>query len=103
MADGRGTELFVERDDELDAGHALIGPIEVRGARAGQTLEIAIDELRVGAGGVTEAGGFSTPLNERLGVADGETFTLLGHSMRMPASAARTPGGRSRCARFSAS
>jgi acetamidase/formamidase len=70
-------EVFPDRDGELDAGHALIGPVEVRGARAGQTLEIAIDELRVGAGGVTQAGGFATPLNERLDVAEGETVTLL--------------------------
>jgi acetamidase/formamidase len=70
-------EIFLERDEELDAGHALIGPVAVRGARPGQTLEIAIDELRIGAGGVTQAGGFHTPLNERLGVDDGETVTLL--------------------------
>jgi acetamidase/formamidase len=70
-------EVFPERDEELDAGHALIGPVEVRGARAGQVLEVSIDELRVGVGGVTQAGGFETPLNERLGVADGETLTLL--------------------------
>ena len=70
-------EEYSERDEELDAGHALIGPIEVRDARAGQTLEVSIDELRIGAGGVTQAGGFGTPLNERLGVEDGETVTLL--------------------------
>jgi acetamidase/formamidase len=70
-------EFLVERDDELDAGHALIGPIAVRGARPGQTLEVSIDELRIGAGGVTQSGGFHTPLNERLGVDDGDTVTLL--------------------------
>jgi acetamidase/formamidase len=67
---------FPERDVRLDAGHALIGPVEVRGARAGQTLEVRIDELRIGTGGVTQGGGWSTLLNERLGVADGETVTL---------------------------
>jgi acetamidase/formamidase len=70
-------EVFPERDEKLDAGHALIGPVEVRGARAGQVLEVSIDELRVGSGGVTQAGGFETPLNERLGVEGGETVTLL--------------------------
>ena len=70
-------EVFPDRDEELDAGHALIGPVEVRGARAGQVLEVSIDELRVGTGGVTQAGGFETPLNERLGVEGGETLTLL--------------------------
>jgi acetamidase/formamidase len=70
-------EPFAERRDEaLDAGHALVGPIDVRGARAGQTLEVRIDEVRVGTWGVTDAGGFSTPLNERLGLAEGETRSL---------------------------
>ena len=71
-------EPFPERrEGELDAGHALIGPIAVRGAHAGGTLEVRIDELRIGAGGVTQAGGFSTPLNDRLGLDEGETMTLL--------------------------
>ena len=71
-------ELFPERrDGELDAGHALIGPVEVRGARAGQTLAVGIDEVRIGAGGVTQAGGWSTPLNDRLGLEGGDTLTLL--------------------------
>ena len=71
-------ELFSERrDDELDAGHALIGPVEVRGARVGQTLAVGIDEVRIGATGVTQAGGWSTPLNDRLGLDGGETLTLL--------------------------
>ena len=70
-------EEYPDRDAELDVGHALIGPIEVRDARAGQTLVVAIDEVRIGSGGVTQAGGWSTPLNDRLGVSDGETLTLL--------------------------
>ena len=71
-------ELFPERrQGALDAGHALIGPIAVHGARAGGTLAVRIDALRMGAGGVTQAGGFSTPLNDRLGLAEGETMTLL--------------------------
>jgi acetamidase/formamidase len=46
-------EFFEERDRELDAGHALVGPIEVRRARAGQTLAVRVDELRPGPWGVT--------------------------------------------------
>ncbi len=72
-------EHFAERrpeGDELDAGHALIGPVEVRGARTGQTLEVRIDEVRIGPWGVTDAGGWHTPLNERLGVVDGEPAVL---------------------------
>jgi acetamidase/formamidase len=85
-------EVFPERDEELDAGHALIGPVEVRGARAGQVLEVSIDELRVGAGGVTHAGGFETPLNERLGVEAGETLTLL-WSLDADSATGRTDSG----------
>ena len=76
---GDDWEPFAERrgdGDELDAGHALIGPVEVRGARAGQTLEVRIGEVRIGAWGVTDAGGWHTPLNERLGVAHGEPAVL---------------------------
>ena len=39
--------------DELDSGHALAGPIEVRGARAGQTLVVRIDDVRPGSWGFT--------------------------------------------------
>jgi acetamidase/formamidase len=46
-------ELFADRDPERDGGHALNGPIEVRGARAGQTVVVAIDEVRVGGWGIT--------------------------------------------------
>jgi len=69
-------ERVERREDPLDAGHALVGPVEVRGARPGDTLEIGIDAVRVGPWGVTDAGGFHTPLNERLGVVDGETVVL---------------------------
>ncbi|MGH3072543.1 MAG: acetamidase/formamidase family protein [Gaiellaceae bacterium] len=40
---------------ERDTGHALAGPIEVRGARAGQTLAVRIDEVIPGAWGVTHS------------------------------------------------
>jgi acetamidase/formamidase len=49
-------EPFVPRDPELDAGHALAGPIAVRGARAGQTLAVRVDEVRPGSWGATFTG-----------------------------------------------
>ena len=49
-------ERFEPRDPELDRGHALVGPVEVRGATAGQTLEVRVESVRVGPWGVTEAG-----------------------------------------------
>ncbi len=52
-----GPDEHVEaRNPEIDDGHALAGPIAVRGARAGQTLEVRIDEVRTGTWGVTQAG-----------------------------------------------
>jgi acetamidase/formamidase len=50
------TEQFAPRDERLDAGHALIGPVEVRGARKGHVLEVRIDAIRPGAFGFTAAG-----------------------------------------------
>jgi acetamidase/formamidase len=46
-------ERFEPWDPELDEGHALIGPVEVRGARAGQVLVVDIDDVRPGSWGVT--------------------------------------------------
>ena len=97
---GGDRESFAERrpeGDELDAGHALIGPVEVRGARAGQTLEVRIEEVRIGSWGVTDAGGWRTPLNERLGVADGEPVLL---EWKLDADAATGRDQRSRQVRL---
>jgi acetamidase/formamidase len=49
--------FFDELDPELDQGHALVGPIEVRGARAGDSLEVRIDAVDVGTWGITFADG----------------------------------------------
>jgi acetamidase/formamidase len=65
---------FEPRDEELDAGHPLVGPIEIRGARAGQTLEVAIDRVVPGDWGWCAAGGWPSPLNERLGVVEEGTL-----------------------------
>jgi acetamidase/formamidase len=46
-------EPFESRNAELDTGHALAGPIEVRGARAGQTLVVLIDDVTPGPWGAT--------------------------------------------------
>src|SRR5262249_3806483 len=67
---------FEPRDPELDAGHPLIGPVRVRGVMAGQTLSVTIDELRVGTYGFTDACGWPSWLNTRLGLDSGETRYL---------------------------
>ena len=70
LALGLRTPL-VERDEELHSGHALSGPIEVRGARAGQTLVVAIDEVTPRDWGVTYAHGTTSSA----GTIDGDTAT----------------------------
>jgi acetamidase/formamidase len=62
---------FEPRDAELDDGHALLGPVEVRGAKAGGTLAVHFDEVRVGSWGFTVAGGWPAFLNDRLGFTGG--------------------------------
>jgi acetamidase/formamidase len=62
--DGSPRRHFEPRDPKLDEGHALVGPVQVRGARAGQTLEVRVDSVLVGSYGFTVAGGWSTPLND---------------------------------------
>ena len=49
-------EPVAARDPELDTGHALAGPIEVRGARAGQVLAVTIDAVVPATWGVTFGG-----------------------------------------------
>jgi acetamidase/formamidase len=49
-----GKRLFA-RNPKLDTGHAIAGPIAVRGATAGQTLVVGIDEVTPGNWGETYA------------------------------------------------
>jgi acetamidase/formamidase len=49
-------EHFASRSPELDTGHALAGPILVRRATEGQTLEVRVDEVEPGDWGVTHGG-----------------------------------------------
>jgi acetamidase/formamidase len=88
-----GRTRFEPRDPELDDGHALIGPVEVRGTQVGQTLEVRIDEVRIGSWGITDAGGWHTPLNERLGVDEGE-HTLLTWELDADTCVGRDQAGR---------
>lgn len=55
--DGSQRRKIEPRDPERDAGHALCGPVAIRGAQPGQTLAVRIDELRTGTYGFNGAGG----------------------------------------------
>lgn len=61
-----------------DDGHALAGPIEVRGAKEGQTLVVQIDEVVPGPWGET----FGDGARVRWDLADG-IGTALGRSVRL--------------------
>ena len=58
-------------------GHCLVGPIAVRGARAGQVLSVEFRSLHPADWGFTVAGGRDNVLNRRLGTANGAPSWLL--------------------------
>lgn len=64
---GQKFELY---NPERDMGHALCGPIAIRGAQPGMTLEVRINEVHPGTWGWTRGGGWSTAINTRMGVAE---------------------------------
>ena len=72
-------EQLASRDPELDTGHALAGPIEVRGARVGQVLVVGIDEVVPMPWGVT-FGGEGHRIDWEL---DGEVGRAAGRSVRL--------------------
>jgi acetamidase/formamidase len=64
---------------DLDTGHALAGPIEVRGARAGSTLMVRIDDVRPGSWGVT----YTEPPHLVRWDLDGATGRGAGRTVRL--------------------
>ena len=63
---------FEPRDPETDNGHALCGPVAIAGAQPGMTLEIHVDAIQPGTWGWQAAGGWASPTNTALGVAEGD-------------------------------
>jgi acetamidase/formamidase len=90
-------KLFEAAEAEYD-GHALAGPIAVRGARAGQTLAVRVDDVRPASWGITIANG-----REVLWELDGSVARALGRTVELspflgvmgmpPAEAGRHPTG----------
>ena len=56
--------------DEKGKGHALIGPIAIRGAKPGMTLAVRINEVIPVSWGNTLAGGWKSAVNARYGIED---------------------------------
>ena len=65
-------------DEEEYHGHALAGPIEIRGARRGQTLAVRVDEVRPAAWGTTIAEG-----REVVWELDGGVGRALGRTVEL--------------------
>jgi acetamidase/formamidase len=55
---------------EPGCGHALVGPVEIRGARPGLVLEVRIDAVVPATWGTCVAGGRPSAANQRYGVVD---------------------------------
>jgi acetamidase/formamidase len=70
---------FDQLDPELDGGHALVGPIEVRGALAGGTLAVRVDVVEVGPWGITfvEDDGMLWTLDAACGVGTGPAGAIV--------------------------
>jgi acetamidase/formamidase len=88
--DGSGT-MFEPRDALLDAGHALCGPVLVRGAQPGMALGVRVDALTPGAWGWQAAGGWQSEINQRLGLTENRGFFIW--DIDIEAGLARLPSG----------
>jgi acetamidase/formamidase len=67
---------FMPRPAGQERGHALCGPVAIRGAQPGMTLLVHINTVRPGEWGFTAVGGWPHPVNTRLGVAEQGTYLL---------------------------
>lgn len=69
-------QRFEPRVPGQDDGHPMCGPIAIRGAEPGMTLEIQIGDIRPGSWGWTGGGGQDNKVNRSLGVV-GERHALI--------------------------
>ncbi len=67
-APGVPRRTFEPRIEGRDSGHALCGPVAIRGAEPGMTLEVRIDAIRPGTWGTTYFGAGRRALYQRLGL-----------------------------------
>ena len=67
---------FSPRPPGQETGHALTGPVAVRGAEPGMTLGVRIGSVLPGKWGYTAVGGWSHYVNSRLGVEAEGTYLL---------------------------
>ena len=62
---------FVPRDLQRDVAHALCGPVAIRGAKRGMTLEIRVSRIRAGRWGWSAGPKLPAQLDGRLGLGAG--------------------------------
>lgn len=67
---------FWPRPPGQENGHALTGPVAIRGAEPQMTLGVHLAAVQPGAWGFTAVGGWPHLVNSRLGVADEGTYLL---------------------------
>ena len=67
---------FTPRPPGQEDGHALCGPIAIRGAQPGMTLGVQINAIRPGGWGFTQVGGWPHLVHTRLGVVDQGPYLL---------------------------
>lgn len=67
---------YQSREKEEYWGHPVIGPIEIKGAKPGMTLEITINDIVTGWYGWNCAGGSENWHNIQLGLTEHEEVTL---------------------------
>lgn len=69
--------FFAPKDAELDSGHALIGPIYIKGADPGSVLSVQVNRLIPANWGWSRVGGVKNDHTERLGIDDKEEYFLI--------------------------
>lgn len=72
--DKRG--FFDSREKEEKRGHPMIGPVAIQGAKAGDVLEVRLNDIIPGSYGQNWAGGISNWENNQLGIAQSEQVSL---------------------------
>jgi len=61
-------QVFVPRDLGRDVAHPLCGPVAIRGAKSGMTLEVRLNRIRPGGWGWSAGPKLPTQLDSRLGL-----------------------------------
>jgi acetamidase/formamidase len=73
---GEKPQQFWPRPMGQETGHALTGPVAIRGAQPGMTLGVHIEQIRPGAWGFTAVGGWPHAINKRFGMAEEGSYLL---------------------------